>query len=274
MKYIFLVLLFYVNLTAHSKLFCAGATTMQPLLQEVSKKYKEDKEVDLVVYGGGSAFGLDMLKLGKTDIGMLNRELTSNEKEEFSYVTIGHDSMAVIVNAQNPLQNISTEDLVHIYKGDLVNWKPLNKNYDREIVAVSKKAGRGTMSVFENYTKLFHPQNPENKDPSKMLSDKLLESGANNDTIVLVGGLPNSIGFVSYGAALSFIKLKMPIKILNLDGVELNIENLENKKYPIIGPLNIVYNKENIEAKQFVDWLMEEYAQSVVEKNFFIKIKK
>ncbi len=273
MKYIFLVLLFYANLAAHPKLFCAGSTTIQPLLQEVSKKYREGKEIDLVVQGGGSTFGLDMVKLDKADIGMVSRELTSNEKEEFSYATIGYDSLAIVVNAQNPLQNISTKELVQIYKGDLVNWKSLNAN-DEEIVAVSKKAGRGTMTNFENYTKLFHPKNPINKDSSKMLSDRVLESGSNNDTIVLVGGIPNSIGFVSYGAALSFIKLKMPIKILNLDGVELNLENLKNNKYPIIRPLNIVYNRENIEAKRFADWLVKEYTQSVVEKFFFIKIEK
>ena len=270
MRYIFLTIFLYTSLTAASKLFCVGSTTIQPIIEQVVNKYKQERGVELDVQGGGSLLGIEALKESKTDIAMVSRGLSQNEKEKFSHVTIGYDSLAIIVNTQNPLQDISTTNLIKIYKSSVINWKELNKN-DEEIVVISKKVDRGTMKVFEKYTKLFHPQNQLNSDDSKRITDNAWQAGANSDVIVWVGGIPNSIGFVSYGTAISFIKDLMPIKILNLDGVKLTFENLKNRKYPIVRPLNIVYKKENSKAKEFAWWLLSEYAQDVVKKNYFIK---
>ena len=272
MKYVVLLLLFLNIIYASSKLSCVGSTTMQPVIEQVSNAYKEKTDVTLSIRGGGSLFGVNSVLSDKADIGMVSRDLSDNEKKRLSYVTIGYDSLAFIVNSSNPLENISTKNLIKLYLGEIDNWQTLDGK-NENVKLISKLIDRGTLAVFEKYSGIYHPKNPKNSDKNKMISKDAWEAGANNDMIVWVGGLPNSIGFISYGSASKILKYNMPIKILSLDNVKPSKKNIQNKTYPISRPLTVVFKPNNQKAKEFAFWMLENFPQNIIEKNFFIRTR-
>lgn len=272
MRYLLVFLLPFSLLFGETVLNCVGSTTIQPIIEQVAQKYKEEHGVTLITSGGGSQNAVDSLLSGKIEIGMVSRDLTPQEKNILSYVTIGYDTLAFIVNNDNPLQNISKKDLIEIYRGNIKNWQKLNGKNEK-IHLLSKRLDRGTLNVFEHYTGLFHPQNPKNSDKSKMIDASAWEAGANNDMMVWVGGIVNSIGYISAGSANAIVKHGLPIKILALENVKPSKENIKNKSYPIRRELNLVFLKTNKEAEKFVYWMLEEYGQNSVEENLFIRVR-
>jgi phosphate transport system substrate-binding protein len=272
MKYLLLFFLPFSFAFGETVLNCVGSTTIQPIIEEIAKKYKQESGITLNISGGGSQHAVDFLLANKIDIGMVSRDLTEQEKDAVSYVTIGYDTLAFIVNNDNPLQNISKKDLIEIYTREVKNWKKFNTK-DEKIHLLSKRLDRGTLNVFEHYTGLFHPQNPKNSDKSKMIDSSAWEAGANNDMMVWVGGIVNSIGYISAGSANAIKEHSLPIKILTLEGVEPTKENIQNQSYPIKRELNLVFLKSNKEAKIFALWMLEEYGQKSIEKNLFLRAK-
>jgi phosphate transport system substrate-binding protein len=272
MRHLTILLLSFSFLLGDTVLNCVGSTTIQPIIEQVAQRYKQETGISVKSSGGGSQYAVDTLMMGKIEIGMVSRELTLQEKNSVSYVTIGYDTLAFIVNSDNPLGNISKEDLIEIYKGDIKNWKKFNSK-DEKIHLISKQLDRGTLDVFEKYTGLFHPKNPKNSDKTKMIDASAWEAGANNDMMIWVGGIPQSIGYISLGSAVAISKHGLPIKILELQNVKPSKESVINQTYPIRRELNLVFLKENKDAEKFVRWMLEEYGQSSVEENLFIRAK-
>ncbi len=272
MRHLLAVLLSFGFAFGDTVLNCVGSTTIQPIIEQIAQKYKEEHGISIKASGGGSQYAVDSLISGKIEIGMVSRDLTEQEKNTVSHVTIGYDTLAFLVNSDNPLQNISKKDLLEIYTGEIKNWKKFNTK-DEKIHLLSKRLDRGTLDVFEKYTGLFHPKNPKNSDKSKMIDASAWEAGANNDMMVWVGGIVNSIGYISLGSANAIKKHGLPIKILALEGVEPTKESIQNQSYPIKRELNLVFLKSNKEAEKFAEWMLEEYGQNSVEKNLFVRAK-
>lgn len=271
--FVFLYSLYGESSDIGSKLIFRGATTIQPIIEQVATQYQNEKQTAFQITGGGSQEGIDSVLLGKADIGMVSRDLKEDEKSKLSFVTIGYDSLAFIVNSSNPLTNITKETLIKIYKGEITNWKSLNGK-DEPIILLNKKLGRGTLDIFEKYTGLFHPKNPKNTLKTNLIFDTPWEAGANNDMLVWVGGLPNAIGFISCGSSKHITKQGMKIRILSLDGVLPTDKLVLNQTYPIRRPLNLVYKKENSKVKEFIQWMFTQFPQSIVVKNNFIRVPK
>jgi phosphate transport system substrate-binding protein len=272
MRFLLIILLPFGFVFGDMVLNCVGSTTIQPIIEQIAQKYKDERGISIKASGGGSQYAVDSLISGKIEVGMVSRDLTQYEKSVISYLTIGYDTLAFIVNSDNPLQNISKKDLLEIYTKEVENWKKFNTK-DEKIHLLSKKIDRGTLDVFEKYTGLFHPQNPKNRDKTKMIDASAWEAGANNDMMVWVGGIPNSIGYISAGSAGTIAKHGLPIKILMLENVKPSKENVQNKSYPIRRELNLVFLKSNKEAEKFANWMLEEYGQKSVEENLFIRAK-
>ncbi len=267
-----LFLFFYCYLEGASRLSVVGATTVQPIIEQVAEQYKKETGILLNIQGGGTKLGIDSVKSKKADIGMMNRALFEEEKADVEYVTIAYDSLVFIVNEQNPLESITSKQIKDIFSGKIKNWNSLT-NINDEIILISKDPRRGTMQNFSTVFDLYHPLDKNNRYSSKMVLPTAWDARGNNDSLVWTGGLRNVIAFISFGAATQSIKNNMPIKILQLDNVTPTIKTIINNEYLIRLELNVVYDKENIEAKKFSHWLLGKYAQSVVETNVFIRAK-
>lgn len=99
------IFLFFVStliLHAHEvtqrSLNISGATTIQPIIEEVAKRYLEEMQGELFIEGGGTEGGLQKLREKKADIAMVARDLSQEEKQDFSHASIAIDAVAVVLN--------------------------------------------------------------------------------------------------------------------------------------------------------------------------------
>jgi len=249
-----------------------GATTIQPIIHGLQDDYKKIADINLIISGGGSSAGVQSIASNTADIGMIARSLSTKEKEEFSCMTIGFDVLVIIVNETNPIKFITKEQLVNIYSGTVNNWLELN-GQNQNIIATTKGYGRGSLSIFEDFLGLYSHQNPTNSDISKQITKEAWIGQANNDVLVWVGGLENSIGFISYGNAIEAINQGMPIKIIPIEGMEFSKENIINRIYPLTRELNLIYQKNNQKAIDFANWMIEEIAQKELANHYFIGVR-
>lgn len=271
MKIFCLILLLTFYIYGADKLLFSGSTTIQPIIEDISPLFGQQYAMPIVVEGGGSDTGVKKLRSAKTDIAMVSRSLSEEEKQQFSFLTIGYDAVAIIVHKSNPIQSLSKQQLINIYRGKITNWKEVG-GLDKPIILISKKIDRGTMHVFEASTGIYHPNNLKNSNPSLKISAKAWEAGANNDSIIWVGGLKDAIGFVSIGSINHFKNTKMPIKVLSLDGSFPTEQSIRSKTYLMSRELNLVYGNKTPSVKRFVEFITASEGQKFVEKNLFVRV--
>jgi phosphate transport system substrate-binding protein len=255
------------------KLHLAGSTTIQPIFEDLKPYMQKNFDVSPIIEGGGSQKGLEMLGNNMIDIAMVSRDLSEAEKEKYNYITFGYDGLAIIVHKENPVDKISTNQLRDIYSGKIQNWKEMNSKFKSDITVISKMLGRGTLDIFEHYIKLQSPKTTNKKYSYPHITKKAWEAGANNDVIVWVGGIKDAIGFVSIGSIKEFDGYDMPIKVLPLDSIQPTNTTIQNKSYPIVRELNLVYQKSNTKVASFIKNLQNPLFDTTIEKHHFIRAK-
>lgn len=100
----------------------------------------------------GSGTGITVVKEGRCDIGLSSCALKAEEKADGLQETIlALDGIAVIVHPQNPVSDLTAEQIAKIYTGEITNWKEVGGD-DAEIVLIGREAGSGTGDGFESIT--------------------------------------------------------------------------------------------------------------------------
>ena len=258
--------------TVNGQLRVVGSTTIQPIIQSVAQLYADSSGVEVASSGGGSFFGISSVRDKTADMGMVSRELTSEENQEFDHVVIGYDAVAVIVNSVNPKQSITKKELRDIYTCKTKKWSAGLEDHN-DILPISKKVGRGTLHVFESYTGLVSPFHQETQPAGQeTICSAAWEAGANLDSILWVGGIRGAIGFVSTADARQFIKMGTTIRILEVDGANPLPELVSKDKYPLTRKLHLVFVHENDEAEQFVEYILSEPGQAEVLRQGFVPV--
>lgn len=268
---ILIIIFLTFSISFGDKLKVVGGTTIQPIIESLQLEYKKFTGIDLVISGGGTGVAFKDFDNKLTDIGMIARSLSEEEKAKYSYITIGYDVIVIIVNKRNTIETITKEQLYNIYLGKAINWEELN-GQDKSIICTSKSYGRGSLTIFEEFLELYSVQNPKALNYTKHITDRAWVGGANNDVLVWVGGLENAIGFISYGNAMEVISNGMPIKIIDIQGYKFSKENVKNGTYPLTRELNLIYSKDNPQAVHFINWMLSKTPQKAVEENYFIGV--
>lgn len=268
LSFIFIICL---SLFGEVKIRFGGSTTIQPIFEDLKPHMQKNFDVNPIVEGGGSQKGLDLLSGDMIDIAMVSRDLSDDEKEKYNFVTLGYDGLAIIVHKENPIDKISTTQLRDIYSGKIQNWKEINPKFQSDITVISKMIGRGTLDIFEHYIKLQSPKTTNKKHTYPKITKKAWEAGANNDVIVWVGGIKDAVGFVSFGSMKEFTRYDMPIKILPLDSIQPTNTTIQNKSYPIVRELNLVYKKSNTKVATLIKKLQNTIVDETIEKHHFIR---
>ena len=117
----------FLSNKAEGTLQIQGSTSVAPLMEELAIGYeKENSNANVEVVATDSTDGLNQVMQEKCDFGMSSRELKDYEKELLDYETIAQDDVAVVVNKENPIRNITLESLKKIYTGEWKEWKELN----------------------------------------------------------------------------------------------------------------------------------------------------
>lgn len=204
-----------------------GSTTVLPIAQKVSEAYmKEYPDVNITVSGGGSGNGIKAIIDGTTDIANSSRFIKDEEVkqavEKGAYpvpFAIAYDCIVPVVNPNNPVSDITLEQLKGIYMGKITNWKELG-GPSGEIVVISRDTSSGTYEVWEEKV-----MKKERVFPGALLQ---ASSGAITQA---VSKNKNAIGYIGIGY------VDKSVKALTVNGVPGNEETTLNGRFPISRPL-------------------------------------
>jgi len=197
----------------------------------------------------GSGSGITAVAEGRCDIGLSSRNLKEEEKAQGLNETIlALDGIAVIVNPDNPVDDLDLETIGKIYMGEITNWKEIGGN-DQEIVLIGREAGSGTRDGFESIT--------GTEDACKYRQE-LTSTG---DVITTVAGNPAAIGYASLAS------VKETVKALSVGGVAPAEETVKDGSYVVQRPFVLV-TKSGTElsetAQKFFDYITSSEANETI----------
>ena len=245
--------------TLSGKLVITGSSTVAPLATEIGKRFESlHPSVRVDVQTGGSSRGIADARSGLADIGMASRALKDSEADLFTH-TIARDGVAMIVHATNPVAELSDEQIVAIYRGEIENWKDVGGK-DAEIVVVNKAAGRATLEVFVEHFRL---------EPGEIRAAVVV--GDNQHGINTVSGNENAIGYVSIGTADYEVREGRPLRLLPVGGVPATIESVASGAFPMSRPLNLVTRAapEGL-AREFIEFAQSDRVHDLIEAQYFV----
>lgn len=243
------------------KVILTGSSTVAPLASELGKRFEQQHpEVRVDVQTGGSSRGLADARSGQADIGMMSRDLATDETDVVAYA-VAQDGVAMIVHGDNPVTELSPDQLVDIYTGEITQWSAVGGS-DTAISVVNKAEGRSTLEVFLKHFDL------ENSDIQAQVI-----IGDNEQGIKTVTGNPSAIGYVSIGAAENSIARGEPLKLLPLEGVNPSTASVQDGSFPLSRTLNFVTSGElETLTKAFIDFAQSSEVHDIVEQQNFVPI--
>ena len=244
------------------KLVITGSSTIAPLIADIAKRFEAQHQgIRVDVQTGGSSRGVADTRSGLAHIGMVSRTLHSRETVDLIGTTIAQDGIGLIVHQDNPVTNLSKQQVIDVYTGTIANWRSVG-GMDAPIVVVNKAEGRGTLELFLHY---FHLSN------SAIKADVVI--GDNEHGIKTVAGNPRAIAYVSIGAAASDASHGVPIKLLHLDTIPASLTMVRNGVFPLSRPLMLVTTKSpHALAQTFITFAASAHAQDLVAQHYFIPL--
>lgn len=225
-----------------------GSTSMYPVATALAKAYMEkNHNVHIDVQGGDSEAGINNVKAGKVDIGMSSKNLTGTESTGLSSYDIGKDPVAVIVNPLNHLNSITMDELKDIYTGKTSNWEEVGGN-NTKITPVIREMGSGTRYDFEVYVM-----------GGANYTNNVMVVTSTYGVLQTVAVSSGTIGYVSNNA------INPGVKILKINNVTLNEQNVENGTYPLTrSMLFLVKGTATGDIKNFIDFSMSSEGQNII----------
>ena len=229
-----------------------GSTSMEEVMGVLTEQFTNDNPDVSVTYDPtGSGTGIEAAANGTADIGLSSRALTD---EEISSGLVGTevalDGIAVIVNADSPVADLSVEQIAQIFTGEITDWSEVGGDAG-EIACIGREANSGTRDGFESIT--------DTKDAC-VLSQELNSTGA---VIQAVASSPNAIGY----ASLSAVEGQEGIKAITVGGVACTEETVKDGTYEIQRPFVFV-TKEGTElseaAQAFFDFATSADASELI----------
>lgn len=227
-----------------------GSTSMEKVIGALGEAFEEaNKGISFTYNPTGSGSGIEAVTAGRCDIGLSSRALKDVEKSKgLKETTLALDGIAIIVNPQNSVSNLSLDDITKIYKGEVTNWKDVGGS-DGEIVLIGREASSGTRDGFESITKT--------KDKCQYRQE-LTSTG---DVITAASQNPNAIGYASLAS------VKESVKAVSVDNVAPSEETVKDGSYVVQRPFVLV-TKENEKlsdsAQKFFDYITSSDAASII----------
>lgn len=239
----------------------AGSTSVQPLSETIAEVYMErEPNVAIEVQGGGSGQGIKSIKENIADIGALSREVKNDEKSQVAaeYV-IAKDGIAVVVNRNVNVENLTLEQIRKIYTGKIKNWRDVGGD-DRPITVVSREEGAGTRSSFTEITGIVE----DGVDHTTKAALVQPSTGAIKKTVAKT---PDAIGYISLNI------LDDTVKSVKVEGTAPTVDNVLSGTYKIQRPfLYVVNGKLSEPAKAFIAFIMSAEGQRIVAETGFIPV--
>lgn len=240
----------------------AGSTSVQPLSEELADAFmSQNKEIKVQVQGGGSGQGIKAVEDGIADLGALSREVKDEEKGSVTQqIEIAKDGVAVIVNKESDVDDLTMDQIKQIYTGEITNWNQVGGK-DAPITVVSREEGSGTRGAFTEITGIMG-KDAEGKEVDNTTKNALVQPST-GAVLQTVSTTPDTIGYISLGS------LSDSVKALKVDGTEATDDNVVAGTYKIQRPFLYVAGKDLSPAAQaFVDYVLSPEGQKIVSQDF------
>ncbi len=247
-----------------------GSDTMVILAQRWAETYMEaNPDVTLQVTGGGSGVGISALINGTTDICNSSRPMKPSEREKLKQrynslgveIKVAKDGLSVYLNEQNPVQELSLDQLKKIYTGKITNWKEVG-GPDAKIIVYGRENSSGTYVFFKD-----NVLSGEDFTPS-------MQSLPGTAAVVnAVSKDKNAIGFggAAYAKGVKFAKLK---KSAESPAYEPSEENVKSGNYPLSRFLYLYTRSKPTGAmKKYIDWILSPEGQQIVSKVGYFPVR-
>ena len=252
-----------------------GSDTIVNLALVWAERYQEmHPEVRISVTGGGSGTGIAALINGTVDIANASRQIKAEEVEsaQVNGITpvefvIARDAIAVIVHPDNPVSQLSLQQISDIYSGKIDNWSEVGGE-DRPIVRLSRETNSGTHVYFlEIVLRLGEAEN------ETLFSMDTLLLPSSEGIINEIRQNPNAIGYDGLGYVPA--DLKTIAVATNAAGPFIlpSIQTVDDGSYPIARDLYMYTSGEPAGAvKDYLDWILSGEAQAIVAELGFVPV--
>ena len=239
---------------SHS-LTIAGSTSVQPFAEKLAEIYMDmNPKLVINVQGGGSTAGIKACREKAAQIGTSSRELHPDESD-LTKIIIAKDGIAVIVHQQNPITDISLEQLKGIFSGKIRSWSRLGW-VDKPIYFVNREEGSGTRDAFENLVM-----------KKGEISDEALVQDSNGSVREIIANNPQAIGYISFGI------INHQVKALAVNSIIPNVTTIKDNQYTLTRPFIFVLpGQPTALARQFVDFVLSREGQQILEKEGLVGI--
>ncbi|MBP7185939.1 MAG: substrate-binding domain-containing protein [Ruminococcus sp.] len=217
--------------------------------------YGENFASDSVMQYQNTIRGFDALADGKVDMFFTahpsEEQLKSAEEKgaDLEILPIGREAFVFFVNKDNPVDGLTTQQIRSIYRGEITDWKEVG-GASKKINPLTRVKGSGSQTMMEKF----------------MEGDML----ASRDPLAIFGG---SVGY-SFRYYLSGMVADGNVKMLAVDGVYPDADNIRNGSYPISTDFYVVYrsDNENGNVKRLAEWLLSEEGQTMIEACGYVGI--
>lgn len=231
----------------------AGSTSMEKLCEAMSESFMADNQgITVTVEYVGSGAGIESLSKGSVDIGNSSRNLKLEELSNGCVENVvALDGIAVIVDKNNGVTDISSENLKKLYTGEIKNWKELG-GADEAVVVIGREAGSGTRDAFEELLEL--------KDKCDY-AQQLDSTGA---VLAKVASTPGAIGYVSLDV------VDDSVVSVSIDSVEANEQNILAGKYLLSRPFVMAtkgdVSSQNELVQKWFEYVNSEKGKEIIKK--------
>ena len=227
-----------------------GSTSMEKVIGALSESFMGANDGVTVNYNPtGSGSGITAVQEGTCDIGLSSRALKDEEKAAgLKETVLAYDGIAIIVHPDNPVSDLTLEQIAKLYTGEITNWKDVGGN-DAEVVLIGREAASGTRDGFESIT------------GTKDACQYRQELTSTGDVITAVSQNPDAIGYASLAS------VKDTVKALNVNGVTPSEATVKDGNYTVQRPFVLVTVEGKAlspAAQAFFDYALSADAASII----------
>lgn len=272
----------YAQDTLEGELSIIGSNTVFPIVAEAQARWGElHPDVQFSTEGPGSGAGFDALLDGTADIAPMSRAPKENELKEASdngqdieQLIVARDALIVVIPNENPINDLTQDQVSSIYNGSVRDWKDVIPNdddsrfdymADTTIRVVERDQDSGTHDFFNDFFI------GGNEVPASDFGQYYAQYAGTGDLFSDVSENENAIGY----GGLAY--LDNSVKAVDIDRIEANKENAGDGSYPVTRPLFLVWDKndetENPLIKEFTDYIMSPEGQYIADSVGYIAVE-